>query len=103
MPVGSQIGAAMTLFRANALSKLTANWQPCHRLPIGRLVAGRRGTEYSSSPDCLCRQMLIEERLQLVPGDQLDLVIEIDMAGTRNDEQFFRIGGTLKSLLAEEA
>src|SRR5215213_7868526 len=46
-------------------------------------------------------QIRFEERLQLVEGDQLHPVVEIDVAGPRDDEQFLRFGGPLVGVFAE--
>ena len=37
-------------------------------------------------------QMLVEERVQLVPGDELDPVIQVDVPGTWHDQQFLGLG-----------
>src|SRR5215212_8903587 len=46
-------------------------------------------------------QIRFEESLQLVEGDQLHPVVEIDVAGPRDDEQFLRLGGSLVGVFAE--
>src|SRR5215218_710030 len=38
-------------------------------------------------------QIRFEESLQLVEGDQLDPVVQVDVARPRNDNQFLRFGG----------
>lgn len=58
------------------------------RRPIGAFVVG------------LCRQMLIEEALPLVKREQLDAVVEIDMACALDPDEFLRFGGTLVGIFA---
>lgn len=59
----------------------------------------------SFDPACkgrlLSAKMLIEEDLQLVPRDKVHSVVEIDMAGVRNNEFWLR--GELVGVLAENA
>src|SRR4051794_38135126 len=46
-------------------------------------------------------QVVTEEGRDLVEGDQVHPVVEIDMARTRNQQQFLGLGGTLVRVLAE--
>ena len=45
-------------------------------------------------------EMLIEERLELVPRDQVHAVIQIDVSGTRDNEQFLWLGRPLVGIFA---
>ena len=45
--------------------------------------------------------MLIEERLELVPRDQVHAVIQIDVSGARDNEQFLWLGRPLVGIFAE--
>src|SRR5215207_7168244 len=46
-------------------------------------------------------QIRLEEGLQLVEGDQLHPVVEVDVAGSRNNNQLLRFGGPLVGVFTE--
>lgn len=50
-----------------------------------------------------CAKVLAEERVELVPRDQVHAIVEIDVTGAADPDQFLRLGRPLVGILAELA
>ena len=48
-------------------------------------------------------EVALEERRELVERDQVDPVVQVDVARARNDDQLLRLGGAPVGVLAELA
>src|SRR3954447_24592209 len=70
-------------------------------MPAARSATSRELLMASPSPPPLSLQVLSEEGRQLIERDKVHAVVEVDVPGVRDDEQFLRLGGELVGVFAE--